>query len=238
MPNLLTRRITFGGELVPALIAKAPNKRKPARKMTVQPIPGTNREVVEMEDAWECYDQPYSLFIGDATKDSIYDPLFQLARVLYKKGWQVLLDDYEPDYYRLAYFQGPFDIENKKTRVGTLDISFRCRAENFLKTGDIPVTVASGGTITNPTAYDSKPLINITGSGSGTLTVNGTTMSFTDMVDYLNIDCDIMDVYRLPSENRNSLMTGEFPVLSSGSNSVSFTGGITGCTITPKWFKL
>ena len=75
MPNLLTRKITFGGEVVPALVASAPNKIKPARKMTVQPIPGTNREVVEMEDAWECYDQPYNLFIGDATKDSIYDKI-------------------------------------------------------------------------------------------------------------------------------------------------------------------
>lgn len=238
MPNLLNRKITFGGEVVPASVASAPNKRKPQRKMTVIPIPGTNREVVEMEDAYECYDQPYSLFIGDVTADSIYEPLLDVAKVLYKEGWQVLLDDYEPDYYRLAYFQGPFDIENKRTRLGTFDISFRCRAENFLLTGNTAVNVASGNVIQNPTSYISKPLIKITGSGSGTLTVGDTTISFSDVPDYLYIDSDRMVVYRLSTEDRDSLMTGEFPVLKPGNNLVSFTGGITACEITPKWWEL
>lgn len=238
MPNLLNRRITFGGEVIPAYLASVPDKVKPVRKMTVQPIPGTNREVVEMEDAWECYDQPYSFFVGDGSEDSVYEQLNNVSAVLYKEGWQTLVDDYEPDYYRLAYFQGPFNIENKKTRVGTFTVSFRCRAENFLTSGSTEVTVASGSTITNPTRFNSKPLIKITGSGSGTLTVAGVTMSFTGITDYLYIDCDTMNVYRLSSENKDSLMTGEFPVLKPGSNTISFTGGITSCKIVPKWFTI
>jgi phage-related protein len=63
-------------------------------------------------------------------------------------------------------------------------------------------------------------------------------MSFEGITDYLNIDCDRMDVYRLPSENRNSLMTGDFPVLSSGDNIVSYSGGITSVTITPKFWTI
>lgn len=236
LDNLLNRRISFGGEVVPALIASAPKIVRSERKMTVTPIPGSNREVVEMEDAWEAYDQPYSLFVGDATKDSIQEPLNEVARVLSKKGWQILLDDYEPDIYRLAYFQGDFNVNNKRTRVGTFDISFRCRAERFLISGNTPISVSSGSSIFNPTAYASKPLITISGSGNGTLTVNGTTMSFTGIVDYLNIDSDIQDCYRLPTENRNNNMTGSFPVLSPGDNPVSFSGGITSVTITPKWF--
>ena len=234
--DLLKRRLTFGDELIPALVASAPKSIRPSRKMTVTPIPGTNREVVEMEDAWENYDQPYEMFVGDGSPDSIQSALDDVARVLSKKGWQTLLDDYNPDYYRLAYFPGNFEADNRKTRVSTFELVFRCRAEWFLISGNTPENIGSGETIFNPTAYASKPLIHIEGSGNGNLTVNDTTMAFTNIGDYLNIDCDEMDVYRLPAENRNDRMTGEFPTLKSGDNIVSFTGGITSVTITPKWF--
>lgn len=232
------RTITFGGEPIPAHVASAPNIIRPTRKMTVVQIPGTNREVVEMEDAWETYEQHYSLFVGDGSVDCTEAALRAVAEVLYKKGWQTLIDDYEDNYYRLAYYAGGFDAENRYTRLAKFDVVFVCRPERFLVTGSTAVTVASGGTLTNPTDFASKPLIKITGSGNGTLTVAGTTMSFTDIVDYLYIDCDRMDVYRLPTENRNNLMTGEFPVLQPGENIISYTSGITACEITPKWWTI
>ena len=238
MPNLLDRRITFGGDIIPAQIASAPRIIRPVRKITTVQIPGSNREIIDMEDAWETYEQSYSLFVGDGSMDSIQDILNDVALKLYKTGWQILLDDYEPDYYRLAYYIGPFDVQNKKTRVGKFDVTFKCRPERFLITGNTPISVATGNSIVNPTAFNAKPLIHITGSGNGTLTVNGTTMSFQGISDYLNIDCDRMDVYRLPAENRNSLMTGDFPVLKQGENLVSFTGGISTVTITPRWWTI
>lgn len=236
--DLLNRKIKFGGETIPAFIASAPHIIRPTRKMTVTPIPGSNRELVEMEDAWEVYDQPYRLFVGDGTEDSIQETLNDVAEKLYKTDWQILIDDYEPDYFRLAYYQGPFDVENRKTRVGVFDIIFRCRPERYLISGNEPIEVESDDVLTNPTVYNSKPLIRIEGSGNGTLTVGGTVMSFEDIADYLNIDSDRMDVYRLPAENRNNLMTGDFPVLAPGENIISFTGGITSVTVTPRYFVI
>ena len=232
------RTITFGGQVIPARIASTPKIIRATRKMTARQIAGSNREVVEMEKAWECYEQPYSLFLGDGTEDSVQPLVDAVAAVLYQDGWKVLLDDYEPDYYRLAYYQGGFEVDNRYTRLGRFDIVFRCRPERFLTAGDTPVNVPSGESINNPTAFEAKPIIRITGSGNGTLTVNDTTMSFTDILDYLVIDCETMNVYRQPSENRNSLMTGEFPVLTPGENIIAFTGGINSATITPKWWTI
>ena len=161
-----------------------------------------------------------------------------MAQKLYKTGYQVLMDDYDTDHFRMAYFKDSFDVENRYTRAGKFDVTFHCRPERFLISGNTEVAVSSGNSIFNPTGFNAKPLIHITGSGSGTLTVNGTTMSFTGITDYLNIDCERMDVYRLPSENKNNLMTGSFPVLASGDNIVSFTGGISTVTITPKWWTI
>ena len=238
MPNLLTRKLKFAGVQVPASIAKAPNRPKPVRKSTVVQIPGTSREVVQMEDAWETFDQPYELFVGDGTADSVETALSNVAKVLYKTGWQTLEDDYDPNYFRLAYFLGPFELENLKTRVGTFEVSFRCRAEKYLKTGNIEITVASGDNVKNETDYVAKPLIYVAGSGTGTLTVGGTTVTITDLADYIYIDSDIQDCYRLPTENKNSLMSGNFPVLNPGNNTVTFTGGISSVKITPRFYVI
>jgi len=236
--NALDRKITFGGELVPAFVGSTPNIIRATRKMTVTPIAGSNREYVEMEDAWNTYEQPYTMFVGNGSEDCVPALIDEVARVLNKTGWQVLLDDYEPDYYRLAYYKGGLNVENRYTRLGKFDISFVCRPERFLITGNTAVQVVSGGTLFNPTAFNAKPLIKITGSGNGTLTVNGTVMSFTNIADYLNLDCEEQNCYRLPSENRNSLMTGEFPVLKSGDNGIAFTGGISSVEITPHWWTI
>lgn len=235
---MLDRKITFGGDVIPAYVASAPHIIRPVRKMTITPIPGTSREVIEMEDAWEVYDQPYSMFVGDGTLDSIQAALRDVALKLYKTGWQTLLDDYEPGYFRLAYYQGPFDVENRKTKVGKFDISFRCRPERFLISGSSPISVESGTALTNPTSFNAKPLIHITGSGDGTLTIAGQTVTIENMIDYLNIDCETMNVYRLTTENRNSLMTGDFPVLMPGDNNITFGGGIDTVTITPRYWVI
>ena len=228
MPNE-DRKITFGGEIIPAVVYETPNIVRATRKMTVVAIPGSSRESIEMEDAWESYEQKYNFFVGDGT---------EVARIVYKTGYQVLLDDFEPDIYRLAYYQGGFEAANEQTRLGTFELSFKCRPERFLITGDTPVTFTADGTITNPTAFDSKPLIRLTGNGDGTLTVGETTVTITGMNDFLNIDSDRMDVYRGRTQNRNYLMTGEFPVLKPDVNVISFTGGITQVKITPRWWVI
>jgi phage-related protein len=232
------RFITFGGEVVPAHVASAPHIIRPARKFESVQIAGTNREIVNMEDAWECYNQTYTMYVGDGSEDSIQESLSNVARVIFKDGWQELIDDYEPDVFRLAYYTGGFDAENRFTRLGKFDIAFRCRPERFLMLGKNPVDITSGDILTNPTKNSSKPLIHIEGSGNGTLTIQGQTITITGMTDYLNIDCDKMDVYRLPNENKNSLMEGSFPVLYSGNNTITFTGGISAVSIIPKWFEI
>jgi phage-related protein len=235
---MLDKRVTFGGDTIPAWIASPPKIIRAQRKMTTTAIPGSNREVVEMEEAYEPYDQPYTMFIGNGEENCIQEIMDDVAEKLNKPGWQILTDDYETKTFRLAYYKGSGDVENRFTRAGKFTITFRCRPERFLYSGNVETAVENGETMLNPTANAAKPLIHIEGSGSGTVTIGNTTMSFTDIADYLNIDCETENVYRLPAENRNSLMTGDFPVLKPGENAIAFTGGITAVTITPKFWIL
>ena len=95
----------------------------------------------------------------------------------------------------------------------------------------------NGDKINNPTRFASKPLIHIEGSGTVTITCGGKTMS-ASVTDYINIDCEQMNAYRLPAENKNSQISGSFPTIEPGINTVGITGTVSLCTITPKYFTI
>lgn len=154
-------------------------------------------------------------------------------------GYQRLADSYHPDEYRLAYFAGGTDIDpTKKLEAGNFTLSFQCKPQRYLLSGAEAVTVASGDTLTNPTAQPARPLIRV--SGQGTVNVGGYTVTVGDHgEEYVDIDCEIMDCF-CGQVNLNSYVsfTGhEFPILEAGANGVTYSGGITVVEITPRWWR-
>jgi hypothetical protein len=90
----------------------------------------------------------------------------------------------------------------------------------------------------NPTEWPSKPRLEITMSGAGTLTVNGKTWSIGAYTGTLICDSEIMDWYDA-SNLKNSLVSGDgFPELQPGENVITYTGGITKVVAKPRWRTL
>ena len=114
--------------------------------------------------------------------------------------------------------------------LGTIEVEFTCYPYKFLDSGDTGITSFP---ITN-SAMKSKPLYKITGSGSGTLTVNGKTMSYT--VDgTLYIDTRRFIAYDGSNNNKNNAINGDYAglYLKTGSNTISASVGTL--TVYPKW---
>ena len=85
----------------------------------------------------------------------------------------------------------------------------------------------------NPTVFQAKPYIKVSGSGTGRLSVNSSLRQspwdFTDIGGYIEID----------SEQINDRVSGSgFPILYPGYNDIVFSGGITSVTIIPRWVTL
>ena len=88
------------------------------------------------------------------------------------KGYQRLEDTFHPDEYRMAVYKSGLEAKMVgQAYASQFDLVFNCKPQRFLKSGETAVSVASGNTITNPTAFESKPLIEF--GGYGTMTVNG-----------------------------------------------------------------
>lgn len=161
------------------------------------------------------------------------------AWLMSQDGYKRLEDSYQPDYYRMARFSVGLQAEPViRLGVGSFTITFNCKPQKFLKSGDVPVKFTAAGNIYNATSFEAKPLIRCYGT-SGTATVNGTPVTVTGCSSYVDLDCELMEAYE-GSTSRNSTTTltnGEFPTLEAGENAVSFSG-FSSVEITPRFWTI
>jgi phage-related protein len=109
--------------------------------------------------------------------------------------------------------------------------------QRFLKSGERFLTVSNGSVLRNPTYQDSKPIIRA--YGTGTITINGESIKVNSANEYTDLDSEMEDCYKgLTNANGNvTMITGGFPTLRSGSNTVSFSG-FSAVKIKPRWWRL
>lgn len=101
--------------------------------------------------------------------------------VLSLKGYQRLTDTYATDVYRLASCANGFEVAPVQGgKAGEFDLVFNCKPQRFLTSGETLVTVANNGTVTNPTAFDSQPVIQT--NGYGAITFNGHKINISNAV--------------------------------------------------------
>lgn len=91
-----------------------------------------------------------------------------------RKGYKRLEDDYNPDEYRMAVYKSGLKVSSVNDKASEFTITFDCQPQRFLKSGETAVTVADGGTITNPTLFEARPLVEV--EGYGRLSVDGDTV--------------------------------------------------------------
>lgn len=160
------------------------------------------------------------------------------SRYSYKR----LTDEYNADEYRLGLYKSGLEVDAVRySTAGQFTITFDCKPQRFLTAGETELTVADGGTLTNPTQFESKPLIKVT--GAGTLGINNYSLSILGVAgQVIYIDCDTQEAWEIVGSSRVSRNdyiqnAGEaFPVLAPGSNSIALTG--IGATITPRWWRI
>ena len=89
-----------------------------------------------------------------------------------KRGYQRLSDTINGDEYRMASFIDGFDSEPIGfSLASTFELKFNCKPQRFLLSGEIETPVSSGGVITNPTLFESHPLLKT--EGYGNIDING-----------------------------------------------------------------
>lgn len=213
----------------------------PQRDVDIVSVVGRNGDLIIDNGRYKNITVSYPVFIRENFAERA-----QAARswLLSKDGYKRLEDNYDPHHYRLAAFAGPIDFDMKfLNRIGEATLKFNCKPQRFLKQGEHPVSLLSGAVLHNPTAFTALPLITVYGAAAGDLIIGGITVQIKELTDQITLDCELQDAYRhvgdgAPENKNGCIYAPEFPVLQPGDNLIVYSGGITGVTITPRWWEL
>lgn len=80
-----------------------------------------------------------------------------------RKGYCRLTDDYNTNEYRMGVYMSGLEVTPTMLKAGQFEITFNCKPQRFLTSGETEQTVTNS--ITNPTLFDSHPLLMTYGYG-------------------------------------------------------------------------
>lgn len=200
-------------------------------------IPGRSGALVRDTGAYSNASVSYEVWCRG---DTVVTEFRGIAKwLLSPVGYQRLEDSYDPEVYRMALCANPIEFERTLRRYGRAVIDFDCKPQRFARSGEVATAMTNGGRLQNP-GLTALPLLQIAGSGDGEVAIGDYVVTISDIPeDGLTIDCDLQDAWS-GTLNMNSLLTlhSEFPKLEPGDSIIAWSGGVTGLTITPRWWYL
>lgn len=141
-------------------------------------------------------------------------------------------DDYA---LKARVVKGPEIQKLGDTKMLKISVTFACQPFRYLS-NPANLSVTGAQTIQNPGSYFSDPVIQVSGSGAGTIAINGIETEISDLTGGIVIDSEARLAYNPAADvNLSGRVSGEWPVFAVGNNAVSFSGGITGLVIAPNW---
>ena len=125
-----------------------------------------------------------------------------------------------------------------RNKEGEFQISFSCKPQMYLKSGELRQEAYNGAAIYNPTMQEARPLLRVYGTGE--LVVGDQVIRITACDSHTDIDCELQEAYKgTVNCNENiELENDDFPVLSPGRTVLSWTGSIYRVEVTPRWWML
>ncbi len=130
--------------------------------------------------------------------------------------------------------QIPFEKVLRGNPHCSFSVNFRCFPFWYADDSEEITLTASGQFVTNPGSVYADPVITVYGSGDITLMVGTVVVELENISGSITIDSVLKEAY-LGTTLMNECMTGDFPVLSPGANTVSWSGTVTKVVIQPNW---
>ena len=203
----------------------------PKRKYIEWTVPGRSGKVYRWLDVWENVPLKYDIAVS-RRHGELSGMIDTAVNWLTRGGIRRLEDSEDPNVFYLVAFPGGEELKPVLSLGKRATITFDAAPQRWLKAGEQSILFSDAGTLHNPTGYVAKPLLTLTGSGAGTLTLGEKTLSVSEC-DGLTLDCETCQ-----RSLSSATVTGEWPTLPDGATAVSFTGGIQSVAIVPRWFAI
>ena len=163
----------------------------PERAVEMITIPGRNGAFALDQGRYENIEITYKAGMFDVNESNFATKMSNFRNwICSKVGYCRLEDDYNPNEYRMAIFKAGIEVSHDFLIAGEFEITFECKPHRWLTTGETASAVANNGTLSNPTLFDSSPLLAV--KGYGTLEFNGYEMEINNALygDFYMYDGD------------------------------------------------
>lgn len=210
-------------------VAKRPPITSPQRNIEYIEIPGRNGALKVDDETYKDIVIPVECWFKSKDIPGKTEEIKQWL----DGGEGPLIFSNQPDRFYIAHVSDQFDIAQEMKRFGQFQLNFRCRPFKYA-VDNHPITLASPGALISPGNQPSEPIIQVNGSGNITLTINSISVLLSNVSGHVTIDSILKDAYK-DTTLKNNDMTGDFPMLRPGENTISWTGTVTTLEITPNW---
>lgn len=229
----------------------------PERAYEMITIAGRNGDLIISQNRFQNIEVTYPAFVATSFKTNLEN--FR-SMLMSTNTYARLSDTYNPDEFRAAFIGDGLEVSpTQMLDAGEFDITFSCKPQRFLTSGEIALEITSGDSVTNPTLFDARPVLYVVGYGQ--IQVGSQTITISNTYPSIVIDSEIMDCYASTGNplvnsaivgsavlgynnytaNANSAVTfsnGEFPLLKEGTTTITYSNTIASLTLTPRWWRL
>lgn len=152
----------------------------PERDVEQIEIPGRSGDYLLDKGRWKNIDVTYTCGCFGENQSEFAKKMRNFRNLLASRyGYHRLVDTYNPEEYRLGVFKNPVEVDTRSMkRAGEFEITFNCKPQRYLMSGETERVVTNGEKLFNPTPFDSNPLLAV--KGYGTIEFNGYTIEIDD----------------------------------------------------------
>ena len=148
----------------------------PERAVEMLSIPGRNGNYALDLGRFENISVTYKVGMFDVDESNFATKVSNFRNWLCSKvGYVRLTDTYNTGEYRMAVYKSGLELDHELLIAGEAEITFDCKPQRFLTSGETETAVANNGTINNPTLFDARPILKI--QGYGNIGIAGQTVS-------------------------------------------------------------
>lgn len=203
-------------------------------------IPGRSGDIINPNRRFANIKVTYTVFLARKNIAALAAVLRDIKGWLYSEPdrYHELTDSYDDGYFRYGVISGSLDIEEQLNKIGCFTVTFNCKPYKYSFAGQETVSAdASELTITNPTAFESRPYIKLYGSGTVALLIQpqGRGMMISNLDEYIEIDSELMNCFK-DTTLKNDTVTGDgFPMLKPGTTTIACAGNVQRIEVIPRW---
>lgn len=205
------------------------------------PVPGKDGEVAIDKQRKKGIDFPIPVQLKLPKGTNVISHVPKITKAYKTKKWGVLKISTDPDYYYMAMMFQRFDVAETLKTFGKSVLNFKLKPFKYHVSGEDYITVTQNKTITNNFDFDSKPLIQVTGTGDVTLQKNGKDWLILTGLDgttvYIDSEAKVVYDSNMLAQNKkmNAGLRPMFPLLDESENTITWTGLATSVKIKPRW---